>query len=215
MEKWKIGAIIALMVGFGAFQWFATSSENSENVVAAVDGEASADGQSPARPVETPSPALLALKGKMPHAWGVPANLWLNTPKPITLADLKGSVAVIEFWRLQCSHCQEAVPFMNGLHQRYKSRGLKVVTFQSPGELTKENMENNWGKVQEFAQRTSISYPVAFDTERKVKDKYKIELYPMILVLDRDGRIQLAETGHTPEKEREIVATIERLLKQK
>lgn len=211
MEKWKIALSLALIAGFGVFQWFGTGKDSGENS----DKPVTENRTQTAEKTPTPLPQLVALKGKTPIEWSIPKDLWLNSDKPIVLSDLKGSVAVIEFWRTECSHCQEAVPFMNQIYWRYKSRGLKVVTFQSPGELKGTNPEMHWQSVKEFAQKNSITYPVAFDTERKLKNKYKVDWYPLILVTDRSGHIQLAQSGHTPEKTRELAQTIERLLKEK
>lgn len=213
MEKWKIGVIVALIVGFGTLQWYSNGGQKTGN---------DAPGEMPNRPgaAPTPLPELVALTGKTPHAWNIPKNLWMNTPKPITLSDLKGSVALIEFWRLNCDHCREAVPILKQIYHRYKGSGpkgsgLKMVTFQSPSELTAQNAENRWADVQKFVRSNTIPYPVAFDAGRKLKDKYNIQWYPMVLLLDRQGRIQYAQTGHTPEKERELMQMIERMLQKK
>jgi len=124
-------------------------------------------------------------------------------------------VTLIEFWRLKCKSCQDSVPVMKEFYNRYRGRGLKMVTFQSPGELTAENAENRWTDVQEFVRSNNINYPVAFDAGRKLKDKYRIEWYPLILLLDRQGRIRFAQTGHTPEKVVQLMKMVERTLQKK
>jgi thiol-disulfide isomerase/thioredoxin len=203
MEKWKIGVIIVLLagvVGFGMFQ-----SRAPEPVEPEVQS--------------TPSTGLPAATGQQPIAWDIPKALWANTAQPIKLDDLKGHVTVLEFWRSECSHCREAVPFMNQLHQRYKDKGVKIVTFQSPGQLTSDNPENSWETVKSFIKANQISYPVAFDTERKLKDQYTkkfgVDLYPFALVLDKKGVIRFAKTGFDTDKARQIVSMVETLLKEK
>ena len=208
MEKWKIGLIAALICGFAALQWFGTEGQQPAGNTANQIGSA---------PVETPTPMpeLVALKGKTPVAWNIPKELGMNTKQPIKLADLKGSVTLIEFWRLNCSHCQEAVPFMNELHRRYTPRGLKIVTFQSPSDPKEGNIEHDWVEVQKFARSKGIEYPIAFDTDRKLKEQYKIDYYPLLLIVDRQGKIQFAQTGHTEAKVRELVTTLDRVMNQK
>jgi thiol-disulfide isomerase/thioredoxin len=209
MEKWKILVIIGLLSSLAVFGVMQNKPATApESVPSGTAGPA---------PVVTPNPQLAKMIGARPLPWNIPAANWKNTPKPVTLNDLKGQVAVIEFWRFQCSHCQQAVPFLSQLYNQYKGR-VKFVTFQSPGPLTADNPETSWKSVQEFIKVTNIPYPVAFDEGRKLKDQYTktfgVDRYPFTIVLDKKGDIRHAETGFDSEKGRMLVQELEKLLKE-
>lgn len=205
METWKgaaIGAMLLAIVGYGAVQNRAPQPQSQgDSRDAAV-----------AAPTATPDPLLTPWIGKEPLKWSVPKASWANTPRPLTPADLKGRVTLMEFWRIGCSHCEDAVPFMNAMRKQYGPR-LQIITFQSPGLLEDpENPELSWPTVQKWMAERSIQYPVAFDTGRRLKDGYKIKWYPMVLLVNKQGKIAYLHTGHTPEKEAALLQQIQKLV---
>lgn len=206
MEKWKIGVIVLLLGGLAGYGFYQQNAASNP-----VPPE-------PA-PGETPKPAnqkLLQLQGQTPPAWNIPQNQWVNTPEPISFADLKGNVALLEFWRMGCHHCEQTVPFINSLQQQYSPRGLKIVTIHSPGAPGPDNPENDWSKVQRAIKDWKIKYPVAFDEGGQLfKKAYGGETYPALFILNRKGEVASVVTGHTPQKEIEVRRIIEAELKKK
>jgi thiol-disulfide isomerase/thioredoxin len=47
--------------------------------------------------------------------------------KPHTLAELKGKVAVVDFWGTWCLPCREELPTLAALSRKYKDQGLAMV----------------------------------------------------------------------------------------
>ena len=48
---------------------------------------------------------------------------WLNSP-PLTLADLKGKVVLIDFWTFSCVNCVRTIPHLQVLYDDYKNDGF-------------------------------------------------------------------------------------------
>ena len=91
---------------------------------------------------------------------------WENTKQAVTVESLKKGPALVEFFRINCNHCQEAAPFLEALYQRYQPRGLKMAAVQSPGLYKdKTNEETMWPRVQSWIQAARITYPVAMDKD--------------------------------------------------
>lgn len=198
MEKWKIAVIVFLLAGFGGFQALQQNGNSSP-----------ADAQSTPTPTPTMEPKLAALIGTPARPWKIPAKLWMNTSRPLTPADLKGHITLIEFFRIGCSHCEDAVPFLSQVWKMMAPRQLKIISFQSPGDLTDpQNPERNWKMVQQWVKSHGITYPVAFDADRKIKTPYDVPLYPMMLVVDKKGNIIHAQTGHDSSKEQQLVQVL-------
>lgn len=203
MEKWKIGVIIALLaglVGYGLLQ-------QQENKPAATPEAATAQA------TPAPSPFLGRTIGEGLPEWSN-VKQWVNTPKPISLASLKGKVALVEAFRTGCSHCEEAVPFMEMLYERYKPRGLQLVALQSPGAYDDAtNPENDWQKVQQWLKQRKVAYPVGFDEKSDwFQQKLKGERYPTVLILDTTGKVGFAQTGFDTTKAVNMSVEIEKLL---
>lgn len=201
MEKWKIVVIILLLgglLGYGFYQ----------------------QAPRPQVPIEAPNttpkpePPVIPAGQPMPK-WDIPQEFWANTPKPITPADVKGSVTLIEFWRAGCSHCEEAAPFMESLYKQYSARGLKMVTFHSPAKSSgPDSEEGNWGRVQTTIKKWGITYPVAFDKDGHFFASIGGDTYPTVILLNREGLVEHSAVGHTPAKAQALAAQIEALLKK-
>ena len=212
METWKgaaIGAMAAAFIGYAAMQ----NRPLQSSPPGVTDGTGTTlVGSGEPMPTATPDPALTALIGTEPIKWSFPASAWANVKKPLAPADLKGKVTLLEFWRMGCSHCEEAVPFMNALRNSYGSK-LQIITFQSPGNLTDpQNMENSWPEVQKWMKQMGVAYPVAFDEGRKLKNQYPTKYYPFVLLVGPDGKIVYTHTGHTPEKAMALSRAIDKIV---
>lgn len=208
MDRWKIVVVLALLGALSAYGYY---QQNAENTPPPPPEETEQAAQSD--PDENLGPQLSDLTGQTPPAWNIAADRWVNTPDPISLESLKGSVALLEFWRIGCRHCEETVPFLNEVHKQYEPKGLKIVTFHSPGVLGPENPENDWEHVRQTIEEWKITYPVAFDEGGQLfKESYGGNTYPTLIVLNRDGTVRSVGTGHTPQKEQELIAILDEAL---
>ena len=167
--------------------------------------------------VAAPEPdATQNLMGKKLPGWIIPQKYWMNTPDALWLGGLKGEVTVVEFFRINCSHCQDAAPSREALYRKYRARGLKMIGFHSPGVIEDSgNPENIWSDVKTTVKQWKLTYPIAFDKDRAFFDKNEFRFYPTVLVLDGKGIVRFQQTGYTPEKAKDLDAFVGQMLKQK
>lgn len=197
MDKWKLVAIFALLFGLGGYGWYSSQPQ------AAV----TPDPTPAAEP--TPGPNL---EGKPLPNWTIPASFWANSKTPIAPATLKGNVALIEFFRIGCSHCEEAAPFMEQTYEKYRSRGLKMVAIQSPSKS--DPKENDWSAVQAKIKEWGITYPVAFDEGGHIfRETYGLQIFPSVIVVDKTGVVRYFKAGHTPATAQALTAYLDNALK--
>lgn len=212
MDKWKIVVILLLLGALGGYGWYQQNAEQS--AASSPDPSTQAATQAPPAPVNE---KMNSLKGQAPPAWNIPAPLWANAPAPVTLDGLKGSVAIVEFWRIGCIHCEQAAPFLNLLYVKNKARGLKMVALHAAGNSADAmNPENDWNIVKSKVKEWGITYPVANDVDGKLfKETYSGTTYPTFFILNRKGKVVYVQTGDTPEKQKSLVAEVEKQLKAK
>lgn len=207
MEKWKIAVIVLLIGALGGYGFYQQQAAS----IPPLEGD-----QTPRATPKPTNPKLLKLQGNIPPAWNFPKANWVNVPKPVALSDLKGKVTVLEFWRTECSHCQEAAPHMEKLYKEYSPRGVALVAIQSPGAPDapgQPNPENNWGTVKQKIKEWGLTYPIAFDEGGQFfKQQIGGETYPTILILDKSGIVRYVNTGFTVAKEAELLAALEKVL---
>lgn len=214
MEKWKIGVIVALLaglIGYGALQQ--SPSESAAPPEAVTD----ASSEPPAFVATTePSESAQRFMGQslaQTPDWNS-VKQWVNTPQPLSKASVQGEVALVEVFRIGCSHCEQAIPFMEALYERYAPRGLKMVAIHSPGAFDDPgNPENDWNTVQSWLKERGVKYPVGFDARSAwFQGRIKGDRYPTLLLFDQKGKVALAHTGFDAAKATSFAIALEKRL---
>ncbi len=133
--------------------------------------------------------AAAAPSGKpMPELRGI--SEWLNS-EPLTIASLKGSVVLLQFWTFGCINCQRTLPALVGWHQRYADQGLKIIGVHTP-EFAYERDANN---IRRALEQHNIAYPVPLDNDFQTWRAYSNRYWPHLFLADRDGLLRYDHIG--------------------
>jgi thiol-disulfide isomerase/thioredoxin len=127
-------------------------------------------------------------RSEAPEFMGIDA--WLNSP-PLTRADLKGKVVLIDFWTFSCVNCVRTIPHLQVLYNAYKNDGFVIVGVHSP-EFDFEKVEAN---VAAAVTRLGISWPVAVDSAMDTWNAYQNQYWPAEYLLDQQGRVAYTSFG--------------------
>jgi peroxiredoxin len=114
--------------------------------------------------------------------------------KTVRLSDYKGKVVLLEFWAAWCPPCRASVPGLEKLHNAYKDKGLVLLAVSMD--------EGGWDEVKSFIKESGITYTVLMGTE-DVAIKYQVRSIPMMLVLNREGKISKRYIGMGSDEELE------------
>jgi methionine-S-sulfoxide reductase len=123
------------------------------------------------------------IEGDMPELAG--ATAWLNS-KPLTRADLRGKVVVLDFWTYSCINCLRALPYINAWYQHYKDSGLVIIGVHSP----EFDFEKSTDNVRQAVQKFGIQYPVAIDSNMALWKAFNNRFWPAHYFVDAQGRIR-------------------------
>jgi len=115
---------------------------------------------------------------------------WFNS-KPLSLADLRGKVVLVDFWTYGCVNCVNTLPHVTDLYAKYKDKGLVVVGVHTP-EFPFERSASN---VQAALKRHGITYPVAQDNDSKTWNAYSNQYWPAQYIIDQNGKIVFQHAG--------------------
>lgn len=127
--------------------------------------------------------SVLPIEGMMPPLDG--AVQWINSP-PLSAADLRGKVVLVDFWTYSCINCLRSLPYVNAWAEKYKDQGLVVIGVHAP-EFAFEKDINNVAKA---VKDLNISYPVAIDNNYAIWRGFNNRYWPAHYFIDGQGRIR-------------------------
>jgi thiol-disulfide isomerase/thioredoxin len=153
-----------------------------------------------------PSQTLVS-ENKAPVAPEISGGQWINSD-PLTLQSLRGRVVLIEFWTFACYNCRNTLPTIKKWDMDYRKQGLTVIGVHTP-EL---DIERNIDSLRREIGTLGIKYPVVTDSDYDTWKAYKVEAWPTLFVLDKQGRIRWTHVGEGAYAETEEV--IKNLLAQ-
>jgi hypothetical protein len=130
---------------------------------------------------------------------------WLNTDKPLSIAQLKGKVVLLDFWTYGCINCIHIIPDLKRLEKKYPNE-LVVIGVHS----AKFENEQNSNNIRQMMLRYDIQHPVVNDADFKIWDAYGAQGWPTQVLIDPAGNIvdRVVGEGHYARLDESIAKTI-------
>ncbi|RMD62470.1 MAG: TlpA family protein disulfide reductase [Planctomycetota bacterium] len=133
-----------------------------------------------------------AHRAKVDPLMGKPApklevDSWLNTPRPLTLDQLKGKTVVLFFWSPTCHTCQRIMPALNNAYLQASKLGIEFIgvctSSQAPLYATGVEQHN-------------IPFPTALDRNGATWKAYGADGTPDFYIIDKDGVLRVADASN-------------------
>ncbi len=120
---------------------------------------------------------------------------------PVSLADYRGKVVVLDFWASWCPPCRAAIPSMERLHQVYSARGLVVIGVNV----------NDTVDPYAFMKGMGANYTILPNGEEAAR-AYGVKGIPTLVIVGKDGKIRYQESGWAPQRESQMAEIVEKEL---
>ncbi|MFT3899844.1 MAG: cytochrome c biogenesis protein CcdA [Gordonia sp. (in: high G+C Gram-positive bacteria)] len=130
----------------------------------------------------------LADCGRAPEFTGI--SQWLDGG-PLSMADLRGKVVLVDFWAYSCINCQRALPHLEGWWKRYEPVGLRVVGVHTPEYAFEHDVAN----VRAGADKLGLTFPLAIDNDYGTWKAYQNVAWPAEYLVDATGIIRHVTLG--------------------
>jgi len=122
----------------------------------------------------------------------IAARDWLDQ-SPVTLADLRGRVVLLDFWSLSCAPCRVALPHLKAWQEKYKKKGLSVIAFTQYGSELKPERQRSELRQLRRAWQLPFGFAIA-DTDETAR-RYRVSTIPAAILIDRRGVVRYLSVG--------------------
>jgi peroxiredoxin len=121
----------------------------------------------------------------------------------VTVAGLRGHVAVIDFWATWCGPCAHEMPALQTFYDAMRADGLIVVGVTS--DASRSNVDT-------FVARHHLTFPIVQDPAGGIARRYAPPTQPTSYFVGRDGIVRHVHEGFAardvPTMERELRALL-------
>jgi len=129
--------------------------------------------------------------------------------RPVDLAAHLGKdVVFISFWATYCEPCKTEMPYLQAFHDKYKDRGLTIVSIALDGPDTE-------ALVAPYIRSLGYTFPVVLDRDGAIAQALNpTASAPYSILVARDGKVDKRISGFQSSEaealEKELVTLIER-----
>jgi sugar lactone lactonase YvrE len=115
---------------------------------------------------------------------------WINTAGPIDLRQLRGKFVLLDFWTYCCINCMHILPELKKLEHAYPNE-IVVIGVHSAKFAGEQDSKN----IAEAVERYEIEHPVVNDANHIIWNKYGVQSWPTLCVIDPEGNLVVRQGG--------------------
>jgi thiol-disulfide isomerase/thioredoxin len=107
------------------------------------------------------------------------------TGKPLSIANYKGKVVLLDFWATWCPPCRAELPNVLKTYKEYHAQGFEIIGISLDRDQDRE-------KLTSFLEEKNMTWPQFFDGnywKNKLAVKYGVNSIPATYLLDGQGTI--------------------------
>lgn len=108
-----------------------------------------------------------------------------------TNASIKGKVTLLEFWTTWCKYCHDEEPLVEQLNKEFSDKGLIVLAI---------DVAESKKTVKKYLEQHPRSTRIVLTEDTNLAAMYQANVYPIYVVIDRDGNISAEQRGAAGER---------------
>ena len=99
---------------------------------------------------------------------------------------IKGKVVLLEFWTTWCQYCHDEEPLVEQVNKEFSDKGLIVLAI---------DVAESKKTVKKYLEQHPRACRIVLTEDTNLAAMYQANVYPIYVVIDRDGNISAEERG--------------------
>ena len=154
-------------------------------------------------------------------------DAWVNG-KPLSEAELKGKVIILDFWAVWCGPCIATFPHLREWQEKYGDKGLVIIGVTKNYNFTWDESnkrpmksdedvspEDEAAMLVKFAESHQLKHRFAVQESDELSSFYRVRGIPQIVVIDQQNKVQLIRVGSGEENAQAVSDLLKKLLDEK
>jgi thiol-disulfide isomerase/thioredoxin len=153
------------------------------------------------------------------------AQSWVNGP-PVTDAELKGKVVLLDFWAIWCGPCINTFGHLREWNEKYADKGLVMIGVTSQYKYKWDDKagycaadpattpEEELAMLEKFAEYYQLTHRFAVTEQgnRELSEYYGVSGIPHVVVIDKEGKVRMIRVGSGKQNAEDISKLLAELL---
>ncbi len=118
----------------------------------------------------------------------------------------KGKVIYLDFWASWCTPCRKSFPWMNEVQAKLAGDDFTVLSV---------NLDTERRLADQFLKENPASFPVIYDPEGILAEKYQLLGMPSSFLIGRDGKVKKSHVGFLTQNKKQYETDILMLISNK
>lgn len=114
-----------------------------------------------------------------------------NTGESFNNESVKGKVVLLEFWTTWCQYCHDEEPLIEQVNKEFADKGLIVLAI---------DVAESKKTVKKYLEQHPRSCRIVLTEDTNLAAMYQANVYPIYVVIDRDGNIAGEQRGAAGER---------------
>ena len=103
--------------------------------------------------------------------------------KPVSLADYRGKLVLLDFWATWCGPCIAELPNVKAVYEKYHDKGFEIIGI---------SLDTDEAALRKFIKENQLPWRQVFDGKRwktPLVQQYGVRGIPAQFLIDREGRV--------------------------
>jgi peroxiredoxin len=123
----------------------------------------------------------------------------------LRLSEYRGQVVMLTFWASWCGACRTQLQSFEELHESYANVGFEVLAV---------SLDSKMSQAREAAESLNLAFPILYDAGGEVGELYEVDDLPLVVLIDRDGRVREVAEGSERANTDQIAEKLRALLRE-